>query len=303
MDVTPPSTLRRLGIALAGLAVAALTGAACALSFDDLRELAVRGQARADLAFLYPAGFDALLLVALVGVLLLGAGRALVRAQATVVLVVLILAAAAANLAKPLQFQPDVRQAALGVAVAPWVMLALGLWLWLLMINHVQAGRPGADDEGTAEQDLVPFTGAEEQEPLPVAQQVTRWSPEPQKEPQKAPEPVDPEEPEPEPEPEEDPVEEPAEEPVEKPPVRWGDRVQPPSTDVLVHPKQVSDRDADTQPVRVIKEENVNPDPDPGHGPEAADATEPLLQPEHPEEAPSGRKRSTPLPPDPDSEE
>ncbi|GAA2778928.1 DUF2637 domain-containing protein [Nonomuraea dietziae] len=97
MDVTPPSALRRIGIALAGLAVAGLTAAACVLSFDDLRALAVLGTARADLAYLYPAGFDALLVVALISVLLLRSGRLLVRAQAAVVLVLLIVAAATVN--------------------------------------------------------------------------------------------------------------------------------------------------------------------------------------------------------------
>ncbi|MFI7440865.1 DUF2637 domain-containing protein [Nonomuraea indica] len=160
MDVTPPSTLRRLGIALAGVAVAALTGAACALSFDDLRALAIRGEARPDLAYLYPAGFDALLAVALISVLLLRSARLLVRVQAAVVLVLLIVAAAAANVTTALRLAVDVRAAAVGVAVAPWVMLALGLWLWLLLIKHVQHRRAATGDGAgadVAEDDLVPF--------------------------------------------------------------------------------------------------------------------------------------------------
>jgi hypothetical protein len=160
MDVTPPSVLRRLGIALAGLAVAALTGAACALSFDDLRALAITGEARQDLAFLYPAAFDALLVVALIGVLLLSSARLLVRVQAAIVLVLLIAAAAAADVATATRFAFDVRQAAVGVALAPWVMLAVALWLWLLLIKHVQTRRMtdrGEEDDGTAEPDIVPF--------------------------------------------------------------------------------------------------------------------------------------------------
>ncbi|MFI7705747.1 DUF2637 domain-containing protein [Nonomuraea sp. NPDC049480] len=159
MDVTPPSVLRRLGIALAGLAVAALAGAACALSFDDLRALALTGEARQDLAFLYPAAFDALLVVALIGVLLLRTARLLVRLQAALVLVLLIVAAAAVNAATAVRFVFDVRQAAVGVALAPWVMLAVALWLWLLLIKHVQAhrGPDGGEDDGTAEPDIVPF--------------------------------------------------------------------------------------------------------------------------------------------------
>ncbi|MEV0144694.1 MULTISPECIES: DUF2637 domain-containing protein [unclassified Nonomuraea] len=167
MDVTPPSTLRRLGIALAGVAVAALTGAACALSFDDLRSLALRGEARADLAYLYPAAFDAVLAVALISLLLLRSARLLVRLQTAIVLVVLLVAAAATDVSTALRLEPDVRQAAVGVALAPWVMLAVALWLWLLLIKHVQdrrsvrdSARDGdrADDgEQGGEADLVPF--------------------------------------------------------------------------------------------------------------------------------------------------
>ncbi|RVX46995.1 uncharacterized protein DUF2637 [Nonomuraea polychroma] len=160
MDVTPPSTLRRLGIALAGLAVAALTGAACVLSFDDLRDLAVTGEARPDLAFLYPAAFDALLVVALIGLLLLRSAGLLARVQAAIVLVLLIVAAAAANVATAVRFVFDVRQTAIGVALAPWIMLAVALWLWLLMIKNVQGRRASRDDEGddgTREPDIVPF--------------------------------------------------------------------------------------------------------------------------------------------------
>ncbi|QYC38380.1 hypothetical protein Nocox_03755 [Nonomuraea coxensis DSM 45129] len=178
MDVTPPSLLRRLGIALAGLAVAALAGAACALSFDDLRALAVVGEARTDLAFLYPAAFDALLVVALVCVLLLRSARALVRVQAATVMVLLITAAAAVNVATATRFAFDARQVAVGVALAPWVMLAVALWLWLLLIKHVQSGGrmaggrvAGSEDDGAAETDIVPFRrgrGAAEAGPPPL---------------------------------------------------------------------------------------------------------------------------------------
>lgn len=171
MDVTPPSMLRRVGIALSGVAVAALTGAACALSFDDLRLLAMRGEARPQLAYLYPAGFDALLAIALISVLLLRSARLLVRLQASIVLALLIVAAAAANVSTALRIDVPVRPAAVGVAVAPWVMLALGLWLWLLLIRHVQdrraAAGDGADDE---EDDLVPFRRTRTSEaPPPLA--------------------------------------------------------------------------------------------------------------------------------------
>ncbi|GGO68223.1 DUF2637 domain-containing protein [Nonomuraea cavernae] len=183
MDVTPPTTLRRLGIALAGVAVAALTGAACALSFDDLRALAIRGEARADLAYLYPAAFDALLVVALISLLLLRSARLLVRVQTATVLVLLIVAAAAVDVTTALRLDVATRPATVGVAVAPWVMLALALWLWLLLIKHVQDRRGSVkhDDDRTAEHDLVPFHrggGAEAPPPLvPTAQPVLEPTP------------------------------------------------------------------------------------------------------------------------------
>ncbi|MFI9594323.1 DUF2637 domain-containing protein [Nonomuraea sp. NPDC052265] len=321
--MTPPSTLRRLGIALAGLAVAALTGAACALSFDDLRALAITGEARQDLAFLYPAAFDALLVVALLGVLLLRHARPLVRAQAATVLVLLIVAAAAANVATALRFAFDARQVAVGVALAPWVMLALALWLWLLLIKHVQAHRGAAHEED--DDDLVPFhpgRAADTPPPLvteapppvlestplvgptaapetpPVSAHVSEWQavpqePEPEPEPEPVPEPA----PEPEPVPEPEPETEPEPEPLRRP-VRWGDRVKP--TDVLVHPR-TDNRDVDTQPVPVIEDDRGNR---PADEPEArqSDAEDTAPHPVVHEDtrAPSGRLRSTPRPPDPE---
>ncbi|MEV1003594.1 DUF2637 domain-containing protein [Nonomuraea sp. NPDC050202] len=324
MDVTPPSTLRRLGIALAGLAVAALTGAACALSFDDLRALAITGEARPDLAFLYPAAFDALLLIALIAVLLLRPARMLVRVQAAFVLVLLIVAASAVNVATAVRFQFGVRETAVGVALAPWVMLALALWLWLLLIKHVRGPERAEHEDRTAEQDIVPFHRPETAPPLaaeapapvleptpvvgptaapetpPVSARVSEW---PMQEKELAAQPV----PEPEPEPERVPEPEPEPEPPTRP-VRWGDRVKP--TDVLVHPRPEDDEDeedeedADTQPHPVFEDDDT---PDPLHGPETADGGErreemedtaphPVVHDDTP--APSGRLRATPRPPE-----
>ncbi|MBB5776889.1 hypothetical protein [Nonomuraea jabiensis] len=309
--MTPPSMLRRLGIALAGLAVAALTGAACALSFDDLRALAITGEARQDLAFLYPAALDALLVIALIDVLLLRSARLLVRVQAAFVLVVLIVAAAAADVATAVRFAFDVRATAVGVALAPWVMLAVALWLWLLLIKHVQAHR-SESEESAAEQDIVPFQPGPERQPVPERPPVEIYSERLSEEtPRPAPVPEAPE-------PVQEVVEAPAplaaqvaewpvqnEEAPERPtrPVRWGDRVKP--TDVLVHPR-VDEKDVDTQPHPVI-EDDV---PDPGHGPELADdlerpredeledtAPHPVIQDDD-APAPAERLRSTPRHPE-----
>ncbi|MFI6457541.1 DUF2637 domain-containing protein [Streptosporangium amethystogenes] len=156
--------LRRAGIAVAGVGVAALTAAACVLSFEDLRALALAGRAPADLAYLYPAAFDALLVVAMIGVLLLRGGWWPVRLQAGVVLTLLFAGAAAAEVATAMRMAVDEQRAAVVVAVAPWVMLILALWLWLLLIRHAAARRAATDallsGRIASEHDIVPFPEA-----------------------------------------------------------------------------------------------------------------------------------------------
>ncbi|MGW4643367.1 DUF2637 domain-containing protein [Sphaerisporangium sp. NPDC004334] len=161
--------LRRIATVVAGLALMALAGVACVLSFDAIRAIALSGGARADLAYLYPAGFDALLVIALIAVLLLGSARLLMRLQAWLILAVLIVAAGAANVLAATHTTVEGRQLAVGVAVAPWVMLLVGLWLFLLPAGHLQAR--AADDEPSegptgqgAGHDILPF-GREERDP------------------------------------------------------------------------------------------------------------------------------------------
>ncbi|GAA1015804.1 hypothetical protein Aple_010270 [Acrocarpospora pleiomorpha] len=151
-----PLVLRRLAIGLAGLALAILAGAACVLSFDDLRGLAVQGQVEPRLAYLYPAGFDALLIVALIGVPLLRSGRLLVRLQVGLILALLLAAAAAAAVATATGATFEPRGAAITVALVPWVMLVIGLWLLLVLVKHTQSKRADLNGDNDVEE-LVPF--------------------------------------------------------------------------------------------------------------------------------------------------
>jgi len=164
--------LRRLVIGAAGLLVAAVAAAACVLSFDDLRALARQAGAREHLAHLYPAAFDALLLIALISFLALGAARPIVRLQAGFVLLVLLAAASWANVAMAMRFTIDARLGAVIVGVVPWVMLLVALWLLTLLVKHAQVRRAAADDAPDAgPYDIVPFTetDAAEEERRPDA--------------------------------------------------------------------------------------------------------------------------------------
>ncbi|MET8336707.1 DUF2637 domain-containing protein [Streptosporangium canum] len=273
--------LRRAGIAVTGVGVAALAAAACVLSFDDLRVLAIAGEADQRLAYLYPAAFDALLAIAMIGVLLLRGGWWPVRLQAGVVLTLLFAAAAAAEVTTATRATVDTRQAAVVVAVAPWVMLLLALWLWLLLIKHAAARRAAADARPRGQgRDIVPFPAAD----LPTAEYPVRPAgpghpvhpvqhpvAEVVLDPQAAP-PLEsaphhdlpagvpvvgptpaPETPEigklPEPPAVPGPAPEPFLEPVPGPekPVRWGDLVRPRQGDLLVHPPRTAVREPEPE--------------------------------------------------------
>ncbi|WP_082801590.1 DUF2637 domain-containing protein [Herbidospora cretacea] len=314
MDANPPATagpasrpspsgsrlLSRVAVGLAGLALAVLAGAACVLSFDDLRALALVGQADPEFAYLYPAGFDALLVVALLAVPLVRSGPLLIRLQAALILILLLIGAATADVARAAGAVIPARPAAVVVALVPWIMLVVGLWLLLLIIRYAHTKSADLDDD--PDDDVVPFTRSahvtappDYTPPTPVSPVTETVAP---------PELAPPLTPAPPPR-----------------PARWGDLIKPNVGDVLVHPlpepddetdkkygeaaaqaaEKLSRRDeseVDTQPMRSLP---ANPDPE--HGPEAAD-------PEEIEAAawrepyeddvpapPSGHLRSTPTPP------
>jgi Protein of unknown function (DUF2637). len=247
-------TLRRVAIAVAGLAVAGLAAAACVLSFDDLRTLAVMADARTNLAYLYPAAFDALLVTALISFLLLRTARLFVRMQAGLVLLVLLAAAALAGVAVATDVTFEVRQGAITLAILPWAMFGVGLWLLLLLVKHAQARRAVYDrPDHTVPRDVVPFDGRmdeeEEEEFRPAHREsddqgVDRTAPAPAV---PLPQPTEPSVPaqripaavaSPAAAPADGIVDDPLDAPVHKP-VRWGDLVRGGAGDVLVHPRHV----------------------------------------------------------------
>ncbi|MGI5485723.1 DUF2637 domain-containing protein [Microtetraspora malaysiensis] len=255
-----------MAVVIAALAVALLATAACVLSFDDMRALALAGQAEPRFAYFYPAAFDALLAVALISVPLVRTGRLILRVQAGVILALLMAAAATATTATATGATPDPRQATIVVALLPWVMLSIGLWLLLLLAKQAQAYW-SERDPATDAAEIVPFAG--DDRPRPIEALAVAPAPEPP-----APEPPTPEPTAPEPvrhEPAEPPAapatgqppetdapvrQEPAgtsqdDEPAaqaadateaesanDRPnrPLRWGDLVRPHTGDVLVHP-------------------------------------------------------------------
>jgi hypothetical protein len=127
--------------AAGGLGVAALAGLAFALSYDDLRLLALAGGAMRRFAPLYPAMVDTLVVVTIVSLVVARHTRWWARAIRWLLLFVLLAGGAAAGTQRALKGYaplPDTWLSA-GVAVAPWLLLFIAVWLWLSMFKQVKA--------------------------------------------------------------------------------------------------------------------------------------------------------------------
>ncbi|MEV0403457.1 DUF2637 domain-containing protein [Actinoallomurus sp. NPDC050550] len=130
---------RRLLTAAGGLGVAALAGATFVLSYDDLRALAVQGGAARHWAYLYPGVLDGLIVVVILSILTARRSRWWARAVRWLLLLVLIAGAGAAGVERAVHGYRHLSRPWLsgGVAAAPWVILAIAVWLWLSMIKQV----------------------------------------------------------------------------------------------------------------------------------------------------------------------
>jgi Protein of unknown function (DUF2637) len=166
---------RRLLTAAGGLGVAALAGATFVLSYDDLRALAVQGGAARHRAFLYPGMVDGLVVVVILSILTARRSAWWARAVRWLLLLALIAGAGGAGVQRAIHGYGDLSRPWLsgGVAAAPWVILAVAVWLWLSMIKQLVRTRrrdatpPEAPDP---DRELIPGLGDEESadtRPLP----------------------------------------------------------------------------------------------------------------------------------------
>lgn len=205
MTITPTQyskAQRRFLTALGGLGVAALAAGAFVLSYDDLRLLALRGGAVRHRAFLYPWMLDGLVVVVILAILSARRAGWFSRALRWLLLVLLIAGAGAAGVQRTVKGYaalPDTWVNA-GVAVAPWAILIIAVWLWVSMIKQVLSRRARrserADPDGATEpvtpadpapaididQPLIPGLGLGDTRPLPLP--ASTHAPEPAREPE-----------------------------------------------------------------------------------------------------------------------
>ncbi|MDN3359855.1 DUF2637 domain-containing protein [Actinomadura sp. DC4] len=155
MTLTPAqysTTQRRLLSTLGGLGVAALAAGTFVLSYDDLRLLALRGGAARHWAFLYPGMLDGLVVVVILAILTARRSGWFSRALRWLLLIALIAGAGAAGVQRAVKGYGPLANTPMhvGVAVAPWAILILAVWLWVAMIKQMlslrtRSGRSRAD--------------------------------------------------------------------------------------------------------------------------------------------------------------
>jgi hypothetical protein len=142
MTLTPvqySKAQRRFLAALGGLGVIALAAGTFVLSYDDLRLLALRGGAARRWAYLYPGMLDGLVVVIILAILTARRSGWFARSVRWLLLVVLIVGAGAASVQRAVKGYaalPDT-WVNVGVAVAPWTILIIAVWLWISMIKQM----------------------------------------------------------------------------------------------------------------------------------------------------------------------
>lgn len=172
MTLTPAQyskTQRRLVTALGGLGVVALAAGAFVLSYDDLRLLALRGGAARHRAFLYPWMLDGLVVVVILAILAARHSGWFPRTLRWLLLFVLIAGAGAAGVQRAVKGYTALKDTPVnvGVAVAPWAILIIAVWLWVSMIKHLlglraRRARPDAQAEPAGALEPVPATVIEQ---------------------------------------------------------------------------------------------------------------------------------------------
>ncbi|TNY36722.1 DUF2637 domain-containing protein [Thermomonospora catenispora] len=173
--VTPPAagrTQHRLMTAAAGLGVVVLAGATFVLTYDDLRALALAGGAARRWAPAYPIMVDVLLLVIVVALAAARNARWWSRWPRWALLFAVLGGTAAASVQRAVHGYESLPEEPLraGVAVAPYVMLAIVVWLWLAMFRRLHRAPSRAEPPAAPMRPEEAAPNAEPAEPVEFAE-------------------------------------------------------------------------------------------------------------------------------------
>jgi hypothetical protein len=146
-DHRPPDghpVLRGLALWAVAAGVVVLAAAAFVLSYPGVHAVALQSGVSRSLARIYPAIFDAMLVIACAAVLSLRGGGLISRCYAWLSLLVLLAAAAGADTLHSIRVRPPHREAAAAAAIIPWALLLIGFGLLLAMLRHARLRRAAA---------------------------------------------------------------------------------------------------------------------------------------------------------------
>lgn len=146
-DHRPPEghpVLRGLALWAVAAGVVVLAAAAFVLSYPGIHAVALQAGVSRSLARIYPAIFDAMLVIACAAVLSLRGGGLISRCYAWLSLLVLLAAAAGADTLHAIRIRPPHREAAAAAAIIPWALLLIGFGLLLAMLRHARLRRAAA---------------------------------------------------------------------------------------------------------------------------------------------------------------
>jgi len=148
--------------------VVAIAAATFVLSYAGVHAIALQSGVPASLARLYPAVFDAVLVVACAAVPL--RTRWLTRSYTWLVIIVVVGLVGAMDAVHAMNVAIPRRQAAGVAAVLPWALLLLAFSLWLAIVRHFRGQHGAADAPAGADRGGPPAltAGAAAVEPVRV---------------------------------------------------------------------------------------------------------------------------------------
>ncbi len=133
--------LRVLALIAVAIGLAALTAAACVLSYSSIHHLATQAGVSPRLARLYPLIFDALLVVAGCCVLALRGAGLVSRVYSWLCLLVLLSGLAAGGAVRAAAVKIPHRLAGILAAVIPWALVLIGFGLLLALLRYARIRR------------------------------------------------------------------------------------------------------------------------------------------------------------------
>jgi hypothetical protein len=135
--------LRLVALVAVVIGLAALTAAACVLSYSSMHHLAIQAGVSARLASVYPLIFDALLVLAGCSVLALRGAGLVSRVYGWLCMLVLLGGLATGGALHAAANKIPRRPAGVIAAIVPWVLVLIGFGLLLALLRYARIRRLG----------------------------------------------------------------------------------------------------------------------------------------------------------------